>query len=196
MRLFLLPLLFATTLPAMDDPSKTVGAPNAPVTLDLFSDFQCPHCALLHFGALKDALNDCVASGKVRIVYHDFPLPMHPFARKAAVYADAAARIGRYERICDAIFRSQDKWGVTGDVESVVAKELSPAEMARLHKILADPKALAEINRGIDADLAMGNKIPVTSTPTMVMTGKGKRYPIGGDVRYDFLKQLVDSIVR
>ncbi len=180
----------------MDAPDKAVGAPNAPVTLEVFSDFQCPHCALLHFGALKDALNDCVASGKVRIVYHDFPLPQHPFARKAAQWASAAARIGRYERVCDGLFRNQNTWGMTGDVEGAVAAELSPAEMVKLRKIIADPKALAEINRQIDADLALGNKIPVASTPTMIMSGNGRRYPITGDVRYDFLKQLVDRIAR
>jgi protein-disulfide isomerase len=194
MRLFALPLLFAVAAFGASD--RTVGAPNAPVTLDLYSDFQCPHCALLHFGALKEALNDCVASGKVRIVYHDFPLPQHAFARKAAQYADAAAQIGRYERVCDVIFRNQDSWGITGDVEKFVAEELSPAEMVKLHKILVDPKALAEINKTIDADLAAGRKIPVQSTPTMVMTGGGKRYPITGDVRYDLLKQLVSTIVK
>ncbi|HVO99102.1 MAG TPA: thioredoxin domain-containing protein [Bryobacteraceae bacterium] len=197
MRLLLLPLLFtAAALSAMDAPEKTVGAPNAPVTLEVFSDFQCPHCALLHFGALKEALGDCVASGKVRIVYHDFPLPQHPFARKAAQWAGAAARIGRYERVCDGLFRNQNTWGVTGDVEGAVAAELSAPEMAKVRKIMADPKALAEINRQIDADLAAGNKIPVASTPTMIMTGNGKRYPITGDVRYDFLKQLVDRIAK
>ncbi len=194
MRLLFLPLLFAIALSATDAPEKAVGAPNAPVTLEVFSDFQCPHCALLHFGALKDALNDCVASGKVRIVYHDFPLPQHPFARKAAQGASAAARIGRYERVCDGLFRNQNTWGMTGDVEGAVAAELSPAEMAKVRKIMADPKALAEINRQIDADLASGNKIPISSTPTMIMSGNGKRYPITGDVRYDFLKQLVDRI--
>src|SRR5487761_2012459 len=195
MRLLFLPLLFAAAaLSAMDAPEKAVGAPNAPVTLEVFSDFQCPHCALLPFGALKDALNDCVASGKVRIVYHDFPLPQHPFARKAAQWASAAARIGRYERVCDGLFRNQNTWGMTGDVEGAVAAELSPAEMAKVRKIMADPKALAEINRQIDADLALGNKIPISSTPTMIMSGNGKRYPITGDVRYDFLKQLVDRI--
>jgi protein-disulfide isomerase len=180
---------------ATEPVDRTVGAPNAPVTLEVFSDFQCPHCALLHFGALKEALGDCVASGKVRIVYRDFPLSQHPYARKAAQYADAAARIGKYDRVCDALFRMQEEWGRTGDVEATVAKVLTPPEMAKLHKILGDPKSMADIEHEIDGDLALGAKIPLTSTPTMIMTGNGKRYPITGDVRYDLLKQLVDRIV-
>ena len=197
MRLLLLPILFtASTLFAAATSDRTVGAPNAPVTLDVYSDFQCPHCALLHFGALKEAIGDCVASGKMRIVYHDFPLPQHAFARKAAQYANAAAIIGMYERVCDALFRNQNTWGITGDVDGTVVQELSPADIAKVRKVLADPKMLADINKEIDADLVSGGKIPITSTPTMIMTGKGKRYPITGDVRYDFLKQLIDKITK
>jgi protein-disulfide isomerase len=196
MRLLIMPILFAASaLFAGDSIDKSAGLPNAPVTLEVFSDFQCPHCARLHFGALKQALGDCVASGKVKIVYRDFPLPQHQYARKAAQYADAAGRIGRYERICDALFRTQEDWGRTGDVEGTVAKELTPAEMAKLRKVLSDPKSMAEINRDIDADLSLGGKIPLSETPTMILTGNGKRYPVIGDVRYDLLKQLIDRMM-
>jgi protein-disulfide isomerase len=195
MRVSLVTLLFtATALFAADSVERSAGQPNAPVTLQVFSDFQCPHCARLHFGALKEALTDCVASGKVRIVYRDFPLQQHPFARKAAQYADAAARIGRYERICDTLFRTQEEWGRTGDVEGAMSKELTPAEMARVRKILSDPKSLAEINGEIDADMALGAKIPLAETPTMILSGGGKTYPIKGDVRYDLLKQLINTL--
>jgi protein-disulfide isomerase len=195
MRLFVAGvLLAATTLFATDSIERSVGLPNAPVTLEVFSDFQCPHCARLHFGALKEALGDCVASGKVRIVYRDFPLPQHPYARKAALYADAAARIGRYERVCDELFRSQEEWGRTGDIEGAIGKTLTPAEMAKVRKILTDPKSLSEINREIDADLALGGQLPLSETPTMILSGGGKKYPIKGDVRYDLLKQLINTL--
>jgi protein-disulfide isomerase len=194
MRVLLLPLLFAATALFAADSDRSVGSPTAPVTLEVFSDFQCPHCARLHFGALKEALTDCVASGKVRIVFRDFPLSQHPFARKAAQYADAAARIGRYERVCDTLFRTQDAWGATGDVDGAVAKELTPAEMTKLRKILTDLKTMAEINREIDADMALGQKIPLSETPTMILSGGGKKYPVVGDVRYDLLRQLINTL--
>jgi len=195
MRLVLLSSLFAASaLFAAESADKSAGRPDAPVTLEVFSDFQCPHCAKLHFGALKQALGDCVASGKVRIIYRDFPLPQHQYARKAAQFAGAAARTGNYERICDALFRTQEAWERSGDIDGSLSKELTPAELARVHKILSDPKSLAEINREIDADLVLGAKIPLAETPTMIVSGGGKRYPIRGDIRYDYLKQLIDSL--
>ena len=197
MRLLVVSLIFAaTSLFATNSADRTVGSPTAPVTLDVYSDFQCPHCARLHFGALKQALGDCVASGKVRIVYHDYIIPNHPYSRKAALYANAASRIGRYERICDTLFRTQEQWGVTGDVDGTVAKELNPTEMAKVRKMLADPKILAELNREIDDDMKVAGAIPLTETPTMLLLGKGKRYPITGDVRYDLLRELINTIVK
>jgi protein-disulfide isomerase len=196
MRLLSVTLLLASALLASNEADRTVGSPNAPVTLEVWSDFQCPHCAQLHFGAIKQAMSDCVASGKVRIVFRDFILPQMPFSRKAAQYADAAAQIGRYERVCDTLFRTQQEWGRTGDVEAALAKDFSPAEMARIRKIVSDPKALAEINAEIDADMALARKIPLESTPTMILSGRGKRYPITGDARYDLLGRLIDTIVK
>jgi protein-disulfide isomerase len=195
MRVIVLPLIFAAaTMFAAEQADRMVGSPNAPVTLEVWSDFQCPHCAALHFEALKEAAKDCVASGKVRIIYRDYILQGHPYSRKAAQYADAAAEIGRYERICDTLFRTQEEWGRTGDIDGTVGKELSPAEMAKVRKILADPKKMAEINADIDADMALASKIPLTSTPTMILSGGGKRYPLVGSVRYDLLKQLINSL--
>ena len=66
--------------------------------------------------------------------------------------------------------------------------------MAKVRKILADPKAMAEINHDIDADLALGARIPLAETPTIIVSGGGKRYPIRGDIRYDYLKQLINSM--
>lgn len=193
--LTILSLFFgATALLVADSMERSAGRPDAPVTIEVFSDFECPHCARLHFGALKEALGDCVAAGKVRIIYHDYPLSQHQYARKAAQFADAAAMIGRYERICDALFRTQEEWARTGDIEGAVGKELTPAELARVMKILNDPKGLSEINREIDADMALGARIPLAETPTMILSGGGKRYPIKGDVRYDLLKQLINSL--
>jgi protein-disulfide isomerase len=199
MRPIFLSLVFAATaLFATDQADRTVGSPNAPVTLEVWSDFQCPHCAELHFGALKQALGDCVSSGRVRIVFRDYILPQMPFSRKAAQYADAASRIGRYERVCDTLFRTQQEWGRTGDVDGTVAKELTPAEMAKVRKIVADPKSLGEINSEIEADMALARKIPLESTPTMILSGHGKKYPAitDGGVRYDLLTRLIDTIAK
>ena len=93
-----------------DDPY--VGPKNAPVTIVEFSDFQCPFCADFHdktYGPLMQKYN-----GKVRFVYRDFPLDMHPDAEKAAEAANCALQQGpdKYWALHAAIFKNQRVTGV------------------------------------------------------------------------------------
>src|SRR5262249_33550688 len=69
------------------------GAPDAPVTIVEFADFECPHCR-----ELAPTLARLVAEHPrdVRICFRDFPLPNHPRARAAAAAARAAGEQGRY----------------------------------------------------------------------------------------------------
>lgn len=52
---------------------STVGDPNAPVTMHIFSDFQCHFCKSFHDETLPQIMDDFVRSGQVKLVYHDFP---------------------------------------------------------------------------------------------------------------------------
>src|SRR5215475_850941 len=103
-----LALLVAATIPclaAMPDVNKgkTMGNPSAPILLELYSDFMCPHCKHLHEDILPAIIVDFVKSGKAYLVFREFPLniPQHVYSRPAANYATAAARIGKYEAVND-----------------------------------------------------------------------------------------------
>src|SRR5215472_3145924 len=69
---------------------KVEGSPTAPVTLEIFSDYECPACAHFYTAVFPQFAADFVKTGKVRIVHRDFPLSQHPYARLAARYANAA----------------------------------------------------------------------------------------------------------
>lgn len=51
----------------------TVGDPNAPVTMHIFSDFQCHFCKSFHDEVLPQIVEDFVRDGQVKLVFHDFP---------------------------------------------------------------------------------------------------------------------------
>lgn len=51
----------------------TVGDPDAPVTMHVFSDFQCNFCKSFHDNTLPQIMDDFVRTGQVKLVYHDFP---------------------------------------------------------------------------------------------------------------------------
>jgi protein-disulfide isomerase len=84
---------------------KSMGVVTAPISIEVFSDFQCPACKALYEQTLRPLTQDYVIAGKVYLVHRDFPLPIHAHAREAACYACAAGRIGKYEQACDVLFK-------------------------------------------------------------------------------------------
>jgi protein-disulfide isomerase len=160
--------------------SKTMGTPVAAITIDLYSDFQCPHCKLLHETWMGPLIRDYVLTGKVHLIQHEFPLPQHPYAKTAAYYACAADRIGKYGEVADALFKNQDAWGRDGKVDETVSSVLMPAEAAKVRALAKDPAIAAQVEK----DLDLGRQIPLKETPTVIVTYKGKHYP--ADVRSSY----------
>src|SRR5262249_45154699 len=160
---------------------------SAPITLEVFSDYQCPSCKALYEDTLKPLMTDYVTKGKIYMIHRDFPLQMHAYARAAAIYANASLRVNRYEQVCAALFRQQSVWSANGRVEDAVASALTAAEMQKVRGLIADPKLAAEM----EADRALGVKANVTQTPTMIFTSKGRSYPVSGSVNYGILRKFI-----
>jgi protein-disulfide isomerase len=155
------------------DKAKAVGNPTAPLRLDLYSDFQCPHCKMLHENILPTIIKEYVVTGKAYFVSHEFPLNGHTYAREAAVYATAAARIGKYQQVTDAIFQNQNSWAMTGKVWDFVAPVLSPADQKKVQTLAKDPSVVAEVER----DVQTGTALRVSQTPTMFISKGAKQTP-------------------
>jgi protein-disulfide isomerase len=90
------------------DGAATMGNPGASVALVEYSDFQCPYCGVFARETLPRLEQEYVADGRIRIVFRYLPLPIHPFAFKAAEGAECAARQGRFWEMHDQLFRNQD----------------------------------------------------------------------------------------
>ena len=76
--------------------AKSIGSRQAPITLEVFSDYQCPDCKRLHSATTQQVIDNYVSSGKVYLVHRDFPLSMHPYSRQAARWLNAAAAAGLF----------------------------------------------------------------------------------------------------
>src|SRR5215469_1400250 len=69
----------AATVPAKN--FKESGSPTAPVTLEIYTDYECPACRELYMNTLPTINSEYVATGKVRIIHRDYPLPQHQFSK-------------------------------------------------------------------------------------------------------------------
>ena len=173
------------------DPHKAFGSKNAPVVMEVFSDFQCPACRTLFLTTNRQLMDNYVSTGKVYLVHRDFPLPMHAYSRVAARYARAAAEIGKIEPVEKALFENQDKWEQTGDVDGTLAAVLSSAEMTKVRALVKG----GTLEPLIDKDVQLGQMYRVSQTPTTVFHSKGQTYPYSSAMSYDILHQFLDQLL-
>jgi protein-disulfide isomerase len=175
------------------DPAKAFGNRNAPVVMEIFSDFQCPACKQLFLTTTQRVNDNYVSTGKIYLVHRDFPLPMHAYSRVAASYARAACHIGKCEEVEQALFQNQEKWEANGDVKGTVAAVMNAADLKKV-QALVDGKTLEPL---IDKDKQIGSAVPVNQTPTSVIhTKDGQSYPVVGYVSFEVLKTLLDQVVK
>lgn len=172
-------------------PGKTLGNAQAPIRVDLFSDYQCPACKVFYEQSLRPMINDYVNTGKVYLVHHEYPLPMHAHAREAANYACAAERVGKYEQVGDQLFRTQDTWVKDGNVANAACSILSADEAKKVRALATTPEIATEV----DGDIRAGQAEKVNGTPTMIITKLVRRYPVTGPVSYEVLRRFLDSLL-
>jgi len=172
---------------------KSVGNPAAPLRMDLFGDFTCSHCKTLHEQILPRIMADFVTPGKAYLVFHEFTVtgPSHEHSKTASMYAAAAARVGKYQQVADALFLTQSSWALSGKVWETVSPALTPVEQKKVQVLMKDPAIAAEVQH----DLEQGIAAHVDRTPTLVMTRKGKQTPWNSWTDYGLFKSMVDLLL-
>lgn len=143
-----------------DSPVK--GKPSAPVTIVVWSDYECPAC-----GYAVPMLDELLEKhpDEVRLVHKLYPLNSHPHSRPAARAALAAKKQGKYWEMEKVLFSHQR---ALEDADlSGYAKEIG-LDMAKFQKDFADPKA----DEIIDRDRAEADKHGLSGTPFIVINGR------------------------
>jgi protein-disulfide isomerase len=170
---------------------KQIGPANAPVTLEIFIDYQCPPCAVFSRDVIPRLEAQYLQNGELKLVFHDLPLPHHRYAKLAARYVDAAGQLGYYRLAAKQIFETHNAWSVTGDVDSELAKVLSPGVMSQLRRLVEQD---AQLDRTIETDIAAATREGIAKTPSAVLVFKGKRQTIPGTLSFDEIKRYIDEV--
>jgi protein-disulfide isomerase len=174
------------------DPRVSFGSKNAPIVMEVFSDFQCPACKTLFMTTNRQVMENYVSTGKVYLIHRDFPLPMHAHSQVAAQYSRAAAHVGKFEPVEQALFENQEKWEQTGDVDGTVAAVLSSAEMTKVRALVKG----GTVNTLIQKDVALGKLYNLNQTPTSVFHAKGQTFPYAGVMSYEILRNFLDQLAQ
>jgi protein-disulfide isomerase len=191
-----------TMIPDAGRPSRG-GPESAPVIIVGFDDLECPFCGRLHesiFPAITERYGD-----KVRFVYKDYPLDMHPWAMRAAVDVNCLGAQSEkgYWNLVDYIHGHASDVGAdpkdakadktlsrANDQLDKLTKEqgeFQKADMPKLEACLTKQDTSA-----IDASRKVGEALNIDSTPTLFINGD----KIDGAVPVDFLFGEIDDALR
>ncbi|MBC8270321.1 MAG: DsbA family protein [Rhodospirillaceae bacterium] len=164
---------------------KSIGRADAPVTMIEYSSLTCPHCAAFHKDALPSIKRDFIDTGKVRIVFWDFPLGN--LAMAAAMVARCSGQ-KNYIPMIDAFFQSQETWARSDTPFDAIAgiARLSGMTVDDLDNCLDDQALLNALS---DKKNEAANILGVESTPTFFIEG----VKIPGNLPYEDFKDILNK---
>lgn len=181
-----------------DDP--VLGDKNAPVTLIEFSDYECPFCKRSFDQLLPEIKKTYIDTGKLKLVYRDFPLSFHANAQKEAEAAECARAQGNdvtYFKYHDQIFTqtTSNGTGLALTQLPVIAKNLG-LNVDQFQACLDSGKFKNEV----DKDVADGIAAGVSGTPTWIIGASSEDGMITGNLivgaqPFAAFKTVIDEIL-
>jgi protein-disulfide isomerase len=163
-----------------DDAIK--GDPNAPVTIIEFSDYECPFCGKYFEQTYPQIKEEYVDTGKVRLVFRDFPLGFHDYAQKAGEAAECAGEQGKYWEMHDKLFENQDSLDVSSLKQ--YAQDIG-LDTASFNSCLDSGMMEDEVK----SDMDEGQDYGVTGTPAFFING----IPLTGAQPFSAFKEIIDA---
>jgi protein-disulfide isomerase len=154
------------------------GPKNAPITVVLFSDFQCPFCS-----RVEPSITELEKAypGKVRVAWKNYPLPFHNNAKPAAEAALAANEQGKFWEMHDILFKNQQALSAA-DLEGY-ARQIG-LDMAKFKAAVDSHKYAAQV----EADSKQGSEVGVEGTPAAFVNG----HLVSGAQPVDAFKKIVE----
>jgi len=169
------------------DEARIQGDPAARVWLVIVSDFQCPYCRQFHDQSFDAIRRQYVSTGKVRIAYLNFPLPMHANAWPAAEAAMCGGAQGKFWPMHDALFAAQDRWAEKRPATAVLD---SIAQTLGVDTVALDRCVAGHtVHDLIQADRDRAENAGVSATPTIII---GQRVMPGAQP-IDVYRHTLDS---
>lgn len=150
--------------------ARTRGAADAPVTIYEVSDFQCPWCKMFVDSTLPALEAEYIETGKVQIVFVNFPVAqMHPNAPAAHELAMCAAKQDRFWLVHDLLFRHQPQWEGLDEPADYFRALADSASLSStdLEACFASGEVRAIVQNEVQAVRRSG----INSTPTFMIEG-------------------------
>jgi protein-disulfide isomerase len=170
---------------------RSIGRPDAPVTVIEFFSLTCSHCAAFSRETFPRVKQELVDTGAIRMVWRDFPLDQ--LALAAACVARSLPP-ERYEGFVQALFASQDRWAF--------AQGAQLAELAKMAALAGMPKAQFDqavaddrLKRAVLEERQRAEQeFKVQATPSFAFQSGGRTRSQSGAIPFERFAQLVQDV--
>jgi protein-disulfide isomerase len=148
---------------------NSLGDANAPVTVEVYADFQCPICGQFDRGTLKEIEDKYVSTGKVRIVFNHFAF-IGEESTRAAEASECANAQGKFWEYADTLFNNQagENQGAFSDANLAKFAQEVGLDMTQYQTCMDQNTYLGKIQTSSQAAQQRG----VNSTPTLFINGQ------------------------
>lgn len=165
---------------------RSIGSPEAPVTVIEYFSLTCPACASFHNDVYGDLKTKYVDTGKVRFVYREFP--RDGVDLRAGMMARCADP-RRYAGLIQVLFKNQPNWTRSNDPVGELAKigRLAGIDDEMFATCLQSDALANGIIEGRQAAAALG----VQSTPTFEINGQ----LIPGSQSIEEFSEIIDPLL-
>lgn len=184
-----------TTIDPVTSADHIIGNPNAKIVIVEYSDTECPFCKAFQ-PTMQKVMDEYGKNGQVAWVYRGYPLPMHTKAEKEAEATECANKLGGNTKF----------WEFLNKIFEVTPANngLDPAELPKIAgEIGLDVTAFntclnsGEMKKIVDADIASGNKVGVSGTPTsFVLVNKKVIGQIEGAQPFESVKAGIENTLK
>jgi protein-disulfide isomerase len=178
----------ATSTTPANSAAFTLGQANAPVTIDLYEDFQCPICHDWYQIVYPQLRDGAIASGEAKLVFHGLSA-LGPESAAADRAAYAAGQQGKFWPMWASLYDHQGPTENGGTFSDPNLRNLAQAldlDMARYGTDFNSSAAQAFVTNGNAEGHAQG----ITGTPTLIIDGD----PYPGIITYQSLKTIIDAV--
>ena len=167
-----------------------IGSYDAIVKIKIFSSLTCPHCADFHMKVVPEIKKEYVKSGKVQLIFIDFPLDQAAFnASKLLHCADKKNQMD----FLDVIYKTQSNWAGGSTINEINSNLKKIANNFGINSMEFDKCLINEVVIDkILTDRIEGNqKYSINSTPTIVINEK----KLEGSASFKNIKKKIEKII-
>ncbi len=175
-----------------EEDDRVRGNPRAPLTLLEYSDFTCGYCEKFFEETWPILFSEYIDTGKVRLVYRDFPRAVSGPSVDTALAARCAGEQGQYWAMHDRLFSSSDKFSTAQLQQQAESLRLDATQFASCFEA-------SRYTRDIFKDRIEAGKLGIRGTPHFILFATNdpqEAVAIPGAFPYEVFKEEIDKLLQ